>query len=293
MSTIGGVKRESAINSENTAYPKKVGLFEADIVAINPTIEEYSTVLGMELNPDSKATEYLGTTKDGNTYLRVDGWLKQIKTENQFKLSFFLEDKERENRDGTKKQYINSVGMTAWAADENDLWDWFTDKRDYRVAYVGEEDLYEFIRTWLGKLDYRHETTVLQLDWKKLMRGNINDLKGEVNGEWCNTVVALATVVVKERDGETKEYQGIYNKGFLSGYTMKQFRLVDYTDKRTLDRLRSRKPRELKPHERFVVRVSGEYGCKDYYILKEIEEYNPGDNLVASDSYISDDGSDY
>ena len=26
---------------------------------------------------------------------------------------------------------------------------------------------------------------------------------------------------------------------------------------------------------------------------KEIEEYNPGDNLVASDSYISDDGSDY
>jgi len=57
--------------------------------------------------------------------------------------------------------------------------------------------------------------------------------------------------------------------------------------------LRSRKPRDLKPHERFAVLVSGEYGCKDYYILKEIEEYNPGDNLVASDNYISDDGSDY
>ena len=28
-------------------------------------------------------------------------------------------------------------------------------------------------------------------------------------------VVALATVVAKERDGETKEYQGIYNKAFL------------------------------------------------------------------------------
>lgn len=293
MSTIGGVKRESAGGGENTNFPKKVGIFEADIVAINPTIEEYSTVLGMDLKPESKATDYLGETRDGNSYLRVDVWLKQVKTENLFKSSFFLEDRERENRDQTKKQYINSVGMTAWAADENDLWDWFTEGRDHRVAYIGEEELYDFMRTWLGQLNYRHATTVLQLDWKKLMRGNIGDLKSEINGEWCNTVVALATVVVKERDGETKEYQGIYNKGFLSGYTMKQFRLVDYTDKRTLDSLRSRKPRDLKPHERFAVRVSGEYGCKDYYILKEIEEYNPGDNLVASDNYISDDGSDY
>ncbi len=293
MSTIGGVKRESAGGGENTNFPKKVGLFEADIVAINPTIEEYSTVLGMDLKPESKATDYLGETRDGNSYLRVDVWLKQVKTENLFKVSFFLEDRERENRDQTKKQYINSVGMTAWAADENDLWDWFTEGRDHRVAYIGEEELYDFMRTWLGQLNYRHATTVLQLDWKKLMRGNIGDLKSEINGEWCNTVVALATVVVKERDGETKEYQGIYNKGFLGGYTMKQFRLVDYTDKRTLDSLRSRKPRELKPHERFAVRVSGEYGCKDYYTLKEIEEYNPGDNLVASDNYISDDGSDY
>jgi hypothetical protein len=292
MSTIGGVKREST-NNENTNYPKKVGLFEANIVAINPTIEEYNTVLGMELNPDSKVTEYLGTTKDGNTYLRVDVWLQDIKSQDNFKVSFFLEDRERENRDGTKKQYINSVGMTAWAADENDLWDWFTNGRDYRVAYIGEEDLYDFIRTWLSKLDYRHSDTVLQLDWNKLMRGNISDLKNEVGGEWGSTVVALATVVVKEKDGETKEYQSIYNKGFLSGYAMKQFRLVDYTDQRTLSSLRSRQPRELKPHEKFVVQVTGEYGCKDYYILKEIEEYNPGDNLVASDSYISDDGSDY
>ena len=292
MITIGGVKRESA-NNENTNYPKKVGLFEANIVAINPTIEEYNTVLGMELNPDSKVTEYLGTTKDGNAYLRVDVWLQDIKSQDNFKVSFFLEDRERENRDGTKKQYINSVGMTAWAADENDLWDWFTKDRDYRVAYVGEEDLFEFLRTWLGKLDYRNSKTVLELEWKKLMRGNVSDVKNEINGEWCNTIVALATVVVKERDGESKEYQGIYNKGFLNGYTMKQFRLVDYTDNRTLSSLKSRKPRELKPHERFVVKVTGEYGCKDYYILKEIEEYNPGDNLVASDNYISDDGSDY
>lgn len=292
MSTIGGVKREST-NNENNSYPKKVGLFEANVIAINPTLEEYSTILGMELKEDSKATEYLGTTRDGKTYLRIDVWLQEMKNKENFKVSLFLEDVERENRDGTKKQYINNVGTTAWADDESNLFDWFTKDRDYRVAYVGEEDLYNFLRTWLSKLDYRDARTELQLDWKKLMRGNVSDLKHQIDGEWCNSVVALATVVVKERDGETKEYQGVYNKGFLPGYAMKQFRLVDYTDKRTLDSLKDRKPGDLKPHERFVVNVSGEYGCKDYYILKEIEEYNPGDNLVASDSYISDDGSDY
>ncbi len=290
MSTIGGVKRESTTESK---FNKKVGLFEANVIAINPTNEEYKDVLGIELGEDSKATNYLGETRDGNTYLRVDVWLQEVKNKENFKVSFFLEDRERENRDQTKKQYINSVGMTSWADDENNLFDWFKENREYRVAFIGEEDLYDFLRTWLGQLDYRKAETTLALDWPKLMRGNVKDLKDQVDGEWCNSIVALATVVTKERDGETVEYQGVYNKAFLSGYTMRQFRLVEYTDPKIVNQLKSRKPRELRPHERFVVKVTGEYGCKDYYILKEIEDYNPDENLVASDDYISEDGADY
>jgi|TARA_R100000482_G_scaffold52115_1_gene18536 hypothetical protein len=291
MSTIGGIKRESA--GQETKFGKKVGLFEANVIAINPTNEEYKDVLGIELGEDSKATNYLGETKDGNTYLRVDVWLQEVKKKENFKVSFFLEDRERENRDQTKKQYINSVGMTSWADDENNLFDWFKENREYRVAFIGEEDLYDFLRTWLGQLDYRHADTTLTLDWPKLMRGNVKDLKDQVDGEWCNTIVAMATVVTKERDGETVEYQGVYNKAFLSGYTMRQFRLVDYTDAKIVNQLKARKPRELRPHERFVVKVTGEYGCKDYYQLKEIEDYNPDDNLVSTDNYISEDGDDY
>jgi len=291
MSTIGGIKRESA--GQETKFGKKVGLFEANVIAINPTNEEYKDVLGIELGEDSKATNYLGETKDGNTYLRVDVWLQEVKKKENFKVSFFLEDRERENRDQTKKQYINSVGMTSWADDENNLFDWFKENREYRVAFIGEEDLYDFLRTWLGQLDYRHADTTLTLDWPKLMRGNVKDLKDQVDGEWCNTIVAMATVVTKERDGETVEYQGVYNKAFLSGYTMRQFRLVDYTDQKIVNQLKARKPRELRPHERYVVKVTGEYGCKDYYQLKEIEDYNPDENLVSTDNYISEDGDDY
>ena len=183
--------------------------------------------------------------------------------------------------------------MCSWAADENDLAECFTKDRDYREAYVGEEDFYNFMRTWLADLDYRDAETVLQLEWKKLMRGNVKDIKDQIDGEWSKSVVALATVIVKERDGEAKEYQGIYNKAFLGGYSLKQFRLVDYGSAKVQADLKNKKPRDLKAHEKFVLNVVGEYGCKDYYILKDIQDYNPDDNLVASDAFISDDGDDY
>jgi len=271
---------------------KKVGLFEARVIAINPTAEEFKEILDIELSEESKVTEYLGTSRDGNTFLRVDVWLEEIKNLDKFKVTFFLEDKERDNKDGSKKQYINNIGKCAWADDPNNLADWFT-KRDYRVAFVGEEELYEFLRTWLGELDYTKDSTVLQLEWKKLMKGNLKDLKDQVDGAYCINIAALATVVIRHKDGENKEYQGIYNKAFLPAYYMKNFRLVNYNDFSVQNALKSKKTRDLKPVERFVVNVTGEYGCKDYYVLRELQDYNPGDNLVASDKVLSSDGDDY
>lgn len=286
---IQGDQREQKQVQE---YAKKVGLFEAEVIAINPTNEEYKDVLGIELPAESKATEYLGKSRDGNTYLRVDVWLKEVKNGDKFKTTFFLEDKERENKDGSKKQYINNIGRCAWAADPNDLADWFT-KRDYRAAYMGEEELYEFLRTWLGKLDYMKENTVLQADWKKLMKGNLNELKSQVDGAYCTNIVALATIVMKERDGESKEYQGVYNRAFLPAYALKAFRVVNYNDPAEQSKLRAKKLKDLKPHERFVVNVTGEYGCRDFYVLRDLKDYNADDNLVASDAVLSDDGGDY
>lgn len=286
---IQGDKREQLQSKE---FPKKVGLFEAEVVAINPTPEEFKEILDIELPADNKVTEYLGKSKDGNAYLRIDVWLKDVKSGDKFKATFFLEDKERESRDGSKKQYINNIGRTAWAADPNDLNEWFV-KRDYRVAYVGEEEFYEFLRTWLGKLDYMKDTTVLQADWKKLMKGNVSELKSQVDGAYSTNIGALATIVMKEKNGENKEYQGVYNKAFLPAYALKNFRLINYNDVTLQTSLRAKKLKDLKPHERFVVNVTGEYGCRDFYVLHDIKEYNPDDNLVASDAVLSDDGDDY
>ena len=286
---IGGKKREA---SQFTETQKKVGLFEGKVIAINPSVEEYKEVLGMELKEDSKATEYLGESQDGNTTLRVDFWLEEVKSKDKFKVTFFLEDKEKENKDATKKQYINNVGTCSWADDPNNLPKWFSE-RDYRVANAGEEDFYSFVKTWLGELDYRDAETTLQLDWKKLMKGNLKDIKSQVNGEYCTNIVALATIKTVIKEDETKEYQGVYNRGFLPAYSIKQFRVVDFTSPSILSGLKGKKSKDLKPHERFVLNVTGEYGCKDFFILKELKDYNPDDNLVSSNEPMSSDGDDY
>jgi hypothetical protein len=84
-----------------------------------------------------------------------------------------------------------------------------------------------------------------------------------------------------------------YNKGFLPAYSIKQFRLLDYSNTATINSLRTKKSKDLKPHERFVLNVVGEYGCRDFYILKDLKEYNSGDNLVASDKVIAEDDGDF
>ena len=50
MSGIGGSKRER--KEGGSEFPKKVGLFEASVIAINPTIEQYKDILGIELKED-------------------------------------------------------------------------------------------------------------------------------------------------------------------------------------------------------------------------------------------------
>lgn len=291
MSNIGGKKREQQ-SFDSKDFAKKVGLFEAEVVAINPTTEEYKDILGMDLKEDSKATEYLSKNQDGNTVLRVDVWLEEIKNKDKFKVTFFLENKEKENKDGTKKQYINAVGMCTWSDDENNLPSWFSG-REYRVAYVGEEDLYNFLRTWLGNLDLRDAESTLQIEWAKLMKGNTKDLRAQVGGEFATNVVALAAIKTVEKEDGPKEYQTIYNKAFLPAYALKNFRLINYGDADVQKTLRAKKSKDLKPHERFVVNVTGEYGCRDFYTLKDLKDYNADDNLVASDKVIAEDDSDY
>src|SRR5205807_1317986 len=99
---------------------------------------------------------------------------------------------------------------------------------------------------------------------------------------------------VTKDDGETKEYQNIYNKGVLPSYCLKNFRLVDYNKEEVQNALKAKKLNDLKVHERFVVQItSGDYGNKNAFYLGDLKDYNPSDFFQASDKVILQDDPSY
>jgi hypothetical protein len=286
---VGGVKREIPQGGE---FPKKVGVFEAKVIAINPTALEYKDILGIDLKEDSKATDYLSKV-DNLTKLRVDVWLQDVGSDFKTKVVFFLENTKRSNKDNTKNQYVNSVGVCSWASSEESLPVWFVNKRTYRIAYSGEEEFISFLRMWLGSLDYSDETTQLKLEWDEVMKGNLKEWKDEIGGENEQTIGALATVKTVDRGEGPKSYQSVFSKSFFPGYSIRNMRLVDYNNPDVVRGLTFRKSAELKLHERFVVNVTGEYGCKEYYTFKDLHDYDPEANLVESDKVLAVDDSDF
>jgi hypothetical protein len=288
MSKIGGKIREA----QTGEYTKKVGLFTGEVIAINPTTKEYNTILGFDPKPDAAEMVYVGESKDGNPYIRLDFWVKDTKSEFKNKIVFFVEDRVRTNRDETKTQYINDVGVCSWAANEDDLMEWFS-ARDYREAKSGEEELYGFLRNWLGKIDFfdKEDPADLSLNWKKLIKGDVSELKEQISGDYVTPFISLATVVTKEINDEVKEFQTIYNKSFIPEYSMKHFVILDYNDPMVQATVEGKTNKERKMHERFVANIIGDYGCKDFYVLSALKDYDPSENVVASDSPMEEDSS--
>jgi len=272
MSAVQGRVREIK------EYEKQIGLFEANIVAVNPSREELEKLLGVELEKDP---EYLKEdSKDGAQTLSLAVWLKEVVKGGLFKVQFYLKDTDRVNKDETKHQYINSIGDTSWADSEENLPTWFNEGgRTFRFAHVGEEELYRFLRSWL-KVETRDPDAKLEFEWKKLMRGNVKEISDMIGSVYAQSIVALATIATS-KDGE-KEYQQVYNRNFLPGFYMKFFRLNG-----------AKLPKFV---EKFVASVEDpEYGCKDFYgdSLKTLHSYNPAENIAAGEeTSISEDGPD-
>jgi hypothetical protein len=283
---IGGSKREIPQGGD---FPKKVGIFEAKVLAINPSAKEFKDILGIELKEDSNATNYYDDVKQK---LKVNVWLQDVNSDFRTTATFWLEHGEKTNKDDTKKQYINSIGVCSWASNEDLLPAWFL-KRDKRVAHIGEEEFLGFVRIWLGGLDFSDPDTEIMLDWKKVMAGDLKDLKDQIDGEFTQTVGALATMKTVDKEDGPKSYQNIFIKSFFPGYSIRNMRLIDYNNPDVVRGLTFRKSAELKMHERFVVNVAGEYGCKDYYTFKELHDYDPDSNLVESDKVIATDSADF
>lgn len=293
MSAVQGKVRE------NREFTKQTGFFEGKVVAINPSKEKIEKMLGTELDEDPV---YI-SEEEGVAKAQIVFWIKDMKAEEgqgYRSVRFFLKDVQRENKISEedkatkvkKKQYINSIGLTTWADNSANLPEWFVE-RDFRVAMEGEEELYGFVTAWLNQLDRKDKDTLLAFDFRRLIQGNIKELTELIGSDYEGTIVCLVTVRKVEKDGESKEYEQIYNRDFMPGFAMKQVRLKTI-DAEFIERAKATERKKRSVLQRFVLKVTdSQYGIKDFYTLGELEEYDPTKNPVNSDKVLMDGDTEY
>jgi hypothetical protein len=198
---VKGNSSDKAVVNERKLF---VGPALISVVACNPSQTEM-VAMGLKAEKDP---EYV-TEVEGVKKVRIDFYVqnKDLKT----KLTFFLEDKERANKDGDKWEFINNVGQSTWGTSVKECIakegkngnTWFKPE-GARKALVGEVDFYNFIKNWANVSPY--EECMLD-DIKALFKGNFKELQGLVKMLAANTVWAMATV-------NEKNYQNINNKCF-------------------------------------------------------------------------------
>ena len=189
------------------------GIHNMKVVAINPTKEKLEE---MGYKPQNDPI-YLTTENDGPNgekvvkKLRLDFHLigqspggDKIMT----KVAFFLEDQLRVNKDGTKSEWINDFGRTAWSAEgdpENPPTEltWFKHETARR-SHVGEADLHLFLVNWLN---IGPDDEAKMDNFIGLFDEDYSEVQSLLAGNIDNEVRVLLTV----RDSK---YQSVYNKYF-------------------------------------------------------------------------------
>ena len=200
------------VNNSNEKFFNETKLYTGvspmAVLAICPTLSELNSIgFNFEKEPVYTSVDPISNVKK----VRIDVVFghAQLKT----KAAFFLEDKDRINKNGDKYEITNDFGQSTWAGSVAEAVEktstkngkkWF--KPDgARIAKVGEVALVNFIRDWAntnpddaGKID----------NFTALFNGNYKELQQYVNILKDNRIYTLATV----KDGK---YQGLYAGYFV------------------------------------------------------------------------------
>lgn len=163
------------------------GWFKASILKINPSKEELEEILEEEVEEEP---EYIGKTLKGNRYVKINIYIQDIKTEVIFRYYIYIEDSE-EKFNNNIKRYINQSGNYQISNNESNLFSNFTnftdqvwenrkliseeikDKKEYRIAKIGEFDLMHLLVMSSKKYDKKGNYL---LDINSILNGDLSNL---------------------------------------------------------------------------------------------------------------------
>lgn len=273
-------------------YKKFYGVAPVTVLAVNPSKKELEEIYNTTFE---SSPEYVGvTTQDDKEIpqVRIDFIVKTVKekcgVELLNKMSFFLCNAPRYNRDKTKMQVIDKYGRTAWATPEevkNKTIPMYSNgaaniDKDFRPAYIGEEDVINFLITFLNiprvdrfvngvweKVDNPEDSEARLEHISDYFKGDFSELKEVMNLQPNNKVKVLFGVKTTENN---KQYQTIYTHFFLRNNSNKY-------DKLDAD-VQSRKN-------------SGGYSNVEFFI-GDLKEYVVAPTDFSQEQGISEDTSD-
>lgn len=196
------------------AGTKWTGLFNMTVDVVNPNMVQLKA---MRMNPQ-KEPEYTTVNDERVSKTRLDIYLRHSGHKIFAKLALWLEGKERLNQAGTKKEWINKFGTTAWTNTENidDVpeYDWFK-KDGARPAIVGEATLIKFCK---ALANIAPEGEAMFANPMLLAEGKLDELNALLGSIKQNEVKVLLGVTNSTKDGKAAQYQAVYNQFFDRAY---------------------------------------------------------------------------
>ena len=271
-------------STETAEFKRYVGVGSSFVVAVNPTKKELEGIYGREM---ANEPEYVVDTDNGKE-ARITFVVKTDPAvcngvEIINRAMFTLRNAPAYNRDQTKVQVIDKYGNTTWANAE----DAKAGKKlysasgqelkidsSYRMACIGEADLIDFLKPYLGVGDafnYVNGSWVLKDNTDDYLFG-LEHIKDYFNGDFSeikeaialqpNNKVKLLYGVRTADDG--KQYQAIATRG--------GFVLPNYAGAKAFTRLEKTLA---------ASKASGAYATTEFKV-QELAEYNVAPTDLSS-----------
>ena len=233
--------------STEGGFKRYIGVASVKVLALNPTKEELEKLYGRTLE---NAPEYIGEAEVGEDKHKVpqvrldfivqadpDKYTEADGSPLNFinRVSLFVRNEYRENKDNTKVQVIDKYGRTAWVSKEdakNHVIPTYSNgpaniDKDYRPAYYGEEELIKFLIAYLnipacqrfvdGKWVMNDasklpDSEAMLENIPALFKGDFSELRNIIGYQPNNKVKVMFGIRTAD---DNKQYQTVYTRMFL------------------------------------------------------------------------------
>lgn len=225
--------------AEETAFKRYIGVAPVTVLDVNPNKAAMEKIYNTTFENEPAYVSMIETGSDNHKVAnaRIDFIIKFDAektgiTDYITKVTFFLRNEPRVNKDGSKVQVIDKYGRTAWVTKEQ-----YSTKeipvysngpanidKDYRACFFGEEELTNFIKTYLnipsvmkyvnGKwvmVDNPSESESRLDHIEDYFKGDFSELKNLIALQPTNKIKVLFGV----RNSNDRQYQTAYTQMFL------------------------------------------------------------------------------